>query len=169
MALQAAKRLVSCARLNQGFTRSITTAPVDLNNLMTDWKPSAVHADSSLHVVEKGLSAMRISYHEVCFGGNVLGFLHQGCHVPVGDGVLSIQTQPSIAGSAFAETMLVQRPTCFSDTDLQALGYLDSSVQRFDTPLHLFAHVREVLKHGAATAMGAGGSKSTGEAPSSSP
>jgi hypothetical protein len=34
---------------------------------------------------------------------------------------------------------------------LEALGYLDSSVQRFGHPSHLFAHIRDVVQHGAPT------------------
>jgi hypothetical protein len=50
--------------------------------------------------------------------------------------------------------MLVQRPSELSDTALKALGYLDTTVQRFDNPADLFAHIREVMKHGTGMAAG---------------
>jgi hypothetical protein len=109
-------------------------------------------ATYSLRLVIRGLEAMGTTYTKHSTGGPSFSLHHTGCRVPLGDGWISIQTHPLIAGEAFAETLIHGCPA-FQLEDHRALGYCyENDVHRFDIPEELFAHVRQVLQLYAAKA-----------------
>ncbi len=75
------------------------------------------------------------------------GFVEHGVRIALQDHLsLSVQTHPTIAGSAFAESFLQIEDAAtdeFSAYDDEELGY-DEDVRRFATPEDLFEHIREV-------------------------
>lgn len=69
-------------------------------------------------------------------------FVDTGLRVDVGEHVqLSIQTDPLIANSAFAETALITDGE-YAEND--ELGYDD--VRRFDSPDELFTHIQALIE-----------------------
>lgn len=102
-------------------------------------------------MVTKWLKNHGLSFQHSSGNINCLPSLYQtGCNFKLNDQfILSIQTDPSIAGEAFAETAIISTET--EQLDYRHFGSGD--VKRFKTPENLFNEIEWLLEEAQKTAI----------------
>lgn len=95
-----------------------------------------------LHIVTEFLTSKNIPF-VYCNARIGLLMYNHGCQIKLDNGeyIMSIQTHPSITGSSFAETAILDNDGMFALNKFNYYG----DVIRHDTPEELFTHIMKCI------------------------